>query len=104
MTFDFQSEFNRAWGNITDRVGVEGVFTPATGDPIPLGVMFTKESQLQPSGMAQTWDTGSTIEYGLEDIPREAAVGETFTLADTIVYTVRRIESNDGFTVKVVVS
>lgn len=103
MTFDFQSEFNRAWGNITDRAGVEAVFTSATGDMVPLGVIFLKESQLQPSGMAQTWDIGSTVEYSLEDIAREAVVGETFTI-DATVYTVRKIESNDGYTVKAVVS
>ena len=104
MTFDFQSEFDRAWGHITDRMGEqEAVFTPSTGEPVTLDVILVKESQLQPSGNAQTWDTGTTIEYSLTDIAREAVVGETFTI-DSVVYTVRKIESNDGYTVKVVVS
>ena len=84
-------------------LGVAAIFTPLTGSPVNLNVGFRKSTEIQPSGMAQTWELGTTVEYSLEDIAREAYVGETFTI-DSTVYTVRRIERNNGYTVKVVVS
>jgi hypothetical protein len=103
MTFDFQSEFDRAWGHVTERLGNgSAVFTPTSGDPVSLGIVLTLNTEVQPSGNAQTWEMGTTIEYSLEDIGREAVVGETFTIGET-VYTVKKIESNNGYAVKAVV-
>ncbi|MGE4417947.1 MAG: hypothetical protein AB7D26_11980 [Marinobacterium sp.] len=82
--------------------GVSAIFQAGSVSPVTLDVYLNLQSQLQPSGMAQTWEIGRTIEYLLADIGREAAVGETFTIgADE--YTVVRIESNDGYVVKAVV-
>lgn len=84
-------------------LGVSATFTPASGPAVSLDVHFRQQSELQPSGTAQTWEIGSTIEYALADLGREALVGETFTIASA-VWTVRKVESADGYAVKVVVS
>lgn len=89
--------------NVDTGLGVLATFTPATGVPVSLPVHFRQQSELQPSGMAQTWEFGTTIEYRLEDLGREAAIGETFTI-ESSVWTVRKVERADGYTVRVVVS
>ena len=83
-------------------LGISATFTPLTGAAIPMDVSLNKQTEIQPSGNAQTWEIGNTIEYSLEDLDREAVVGETFTIGETI-YTVKKVESNNGYTVKVVV-
>jgi len=98
--------FKQAVADILDSaigLGVSATFIPASGSSIVLDVSLNSQSELQPSGMAQTWEIGTTIEYSLSSIGREAMVGERFVIgADT--WTVRKIESNNGYTVKAVVS
>jgi hypothetical protein len=110
MAFNFRAELLRAWDHVVARYGVEMKFTPKTGTAITgVRVILTQSTQIQPSGDMQTWGLGNTIEYSLSDVPREARVGETFTITDaehpevTKVFTVKSLESNDGHTVKVVV-
>ena len=57
---------------------------------------------LQPSGDSQVWERATTIEYALEEVGREADVGDTFTI-ESIVYTVKAVLENDGYFVKVAV-
>ena len=64
---------------------------------------LVRETQLQPSGQFQAWELGTTIEYALAALGREANPGETFTISGT-TYTVRAVEKNDGFACKVVVT
>lgn len=96
--------FAGALPGIFTAAGEAAVFTPATGDPIPCFVFIDFNVMLQPSGMeAQVWETGTTIEALLSDIGREPDRGETFTV-DGVVYTVKAIATNDGLTVKMVVT
>lgn len=81
------------------------LFTPAAGDPVPVKVHVSKETDFQPRGLeAQTWAPKPTLEYLLSDIGREVDDGETFTMdADGTVYTVVNGDDleNDGVFVKV---
>ena len=86
-----------------DRLGgVEAVFTPMTGEPTNIKVMFTEMMQMQPEGQAQTWVQEKSIAYSVADLPREAIVGETFTIDGTI-YEVCAVAENDGYVIKVIV-
>ena len=101
---DFDTLQNRLWADVVAKLGgVDAVFTPLPGEPSSFKVLFTESMQLQPSGMSQTWVQVIHIGYSLADLPREAFVGETFTI-NGIVYRVSAITENDGYVVKVVVN
>jgi len=94
-----------------ETAGEDAAFTPAAGGPIPCKVFIDFGVQYQPAGTeAQIWERGTFIEALLSDAPdvgigtTEPNRGETFTLAGGIVYTVKAILTNDGLTVKVVVT
>jgi hypothetical protein len=96
--------FAGALPGIFTAAGEAAVFTPATGSPIPCFVFIDFNVMLQPSGMeAQVYEQGTAIEALLLDIGREPNRGETFTVGG-VVYTVKAPISNDGLTVKCVVS
>jgi len=104
MAFDFRTEFYRCWGLLVDGYGVDSVFTPLSGDPVDLRVIFSQASQVfSSSGGLQSWELADTVEYSLEDIPREVIVGESF-LIEGVEKSVRLVESNNGYVVKVIVS
>ena len=100
---DFDAHRARLWADVLDRLGgVEAVFTPMTGETTNIKVMFTEMMQMQPEGQAQTWVQGKSIAYSIADLPREAIVGETFTI-DGTVYEVCAVAENDGYVIKVIV-
>ncbi len=93
----------RLWADVLDRLGgVEAVFVPMTGDPTNIKVMFTETMQMQPEGHTQTWVQEKSIAYSIADLPREAIVGETFTI-DGKSYDVCAVSKNDGYVIKVIV-
>ena len=101
---DFDTLQNRLWADVLAKLGgVDAVFTPLTGEPSSFKVMFTESMQLQPGGISQTWVQVISIEYSLADLPREAVVGETFTV-DGTDYRVSAVSENDGYVIKVVVN
>lgn len=102
---DFDILQNRLWADVLAKLGgVDAVFTPLIGEPIePFKVMLTESMQLQPGGISQTWVQAINIEYSLNDLSREAMVGETFRIDDTD-YRVNAVTENDGYVVKVVVN
>ena len=101
---DFDIYQDRLWADVLAYLGgVDAVFTPLIGEPSNLKVLFTESMQLQPSGMSQTWVQVIHIGYSLTDLPREAVVGETFTI-DGTDYRVSAVTENDGYVVKVVVN
>ena len=87
-------------------------FTPAAGASVPCKVFIDFNVSLEPAGFeGMTQQTGTVIEAllnGNEASPDGIAISrppvrdETFTLAG-IIYTVARILTNDGFTVKMAV-
>lgn len=85
------------------QLGVDAIYTPLTGTPIPLRIMLNKDIVLQPASMeSQVVETGTTIEAIIADLGKLPARGETFT-ADGTNYTVQSISRNDGIEVEVVV-
>jgi hypothetical protein len=101
---DFEIYQDRLWADVLAKLGgVDAIFTPMTGEPSSFKVLLTESMQLQPSGMAQTWVQVTHIGYSLADLPREAIVGETFTI-DGTDYRVNAVTENDGYVVKVVVN
>jgi hypothetical protein len=100
---DFKILQMRLWADVLERLGgVEAVFTPMTGEPTNIKVMFAETMQMQPEGQTQTWVQEKSIAYSVADLPREAIVGETFTIDGTI-YEVCAIAENDGYVIKVIV-
>ena len=101
---DFEIYQDRLWADVLAKLGgVEATFTPMTGEPSRFKVLFAESMQLQPPGMSQTWVQITHIGYSLADLPREAIVGETFTI-DGTDYRVNAVTENDGYVVKVVVN
>lgn len=85
-------------------LGIDAVYTPLTGDPVPLRIMLNKNIVLQPSSMdTQVVELGTTIEAILADLGKLPVRGETF-VADSDVYTVQSISRNDGEEVEVIVT
>ena len=100
---DFDAYRARLWADVLDKLGGDNaVFTSLTGQPITLKVMFSETMMMQPDGQAQTWVQEKSIAYSIADLPREAIVGETFTIGDK-VYEVCAVTENDGYVIKVVV-
>jgi hypothetical protein len=103
MTFDFQSEFDRAWGHVTERLGEQdATFTPTGGDPISLAVLLVKETVMQPSGgMSESWGMITTIEMNLSDLDGvEPDKGDRIVVG-TDAYQVHSVLENNGYSVKV---
>ena len=101
---DFDTLQNMLWDSVLAKLGgVDAAFTPLTGAPSSIKVVFAESMQLQPSGLTQTWLQVKTIEYSLADLNREAMVGESFTIGG-MRYFVQSIMNNDGYVVKAVVS
>jgi len=95
--------FDKALADIFSIRGTAAIFTPAEGDPLSCRVLIERDTDLQPGGYeAQAWGRGTTLEYRLDEVGKEADRGETFTVGSD-VWTVRKVEENDGLTVKVVV-
>jgi len=93
----------RLWSDVLAKLGgVEAVFTPVTGEPVTVNVMFSQTMQMQPEGQAQTWVQEKSVSYSIADLSREAVVGETFTIGSTI-YEVCAAAENNGYVVKVIV-
>ena len=99
----FTNLMTRLWANVLDKLGgMDATFAPLTGEPITLKVMFTETMLMQPDGQTQTWVQEKSIAYSIADLPREAIVGETFSI-DGTVYEVCAISENDGYVIKAVV-
>ena len=82
--------------------GNNGVYTPLTGDAVACRVNIVREAALQPEGYdVQVFDVGTTIEGRVSEIG-EPKIGSSFVV-DSKTYTVKKVESNDGIFVKVVV-
>ena len=88
--------------SVLDIFGVEAVYTPLLGGAVTCQVNLVYESNLQPSGYdVQVFEVGTTIEGKVSDIG-EPKIGSTFAIG-SLTFTVKKVESNDGTFVKVVV-
>lgn len=92
------------------RIGAEdATYTPAGGVTIDCKVFIDFDVQFQPSGMeAQVWKRGTTIEALLSEAEggiglTEPNRGDVFVY-DGTSYKVSSVMSNDGLTVKMVVT
>jgi len=102
--------FAAAVPNIFIAAGEDALFSPAGGASIPCKIFIDFDVQLQPSGMeAQVWQRGTTIEALLSEAAgvgiglTEPNRGDKFTY-DGTDYEAQAIVSNDGLTVKMVVT
>lgn len=94
--------FDTAIARIFTKIGSEATFTPASGSSVSgIYVNLELDSQLQgmEGGVVRIMPT---IEYIINDLGREAAEGETFTVSGT-VYTVCERVAYDGKTAMVAV-
>ena len=100
---DFDAYRARLWADVLNKLGgMDATFTSLTGQPITLKVMFSETMQMQPDGQTQTWVQEKSVAYSIADLPREAIVGETFTI-DSRDYEVCAVAENDGYVIKVIV-
>jgi hypothetical protein len=85
-------------------IGEDATYNPAGGAAISLRVIVNRSILLQPGGLeSQVYERGTTIEAQLADVGSEPNRGDTFTVgAET--FTVKSIESNDNYTVVMVVT
>lgn len=99
----FRDYLYRLWADVVEKLGgVESTFTPLTGDPTSFKVMFSETMKLQPEGHTLTWVQEKNIVYSFYDLPREAVVGEIFTI-DGTDHEVCAVAENNGCVIKVVV-
>ncbi len=87
------------------KVGEDAVFTPLSGDPVPLKVFVEFGVALEPDGFeGPSRQQAVIIEALLADLPHEPQKGEAFAVTEdgvTATYKVGRVIGNDRFTVKV---
>ncbi len=101
-----EATFNQAAQDIVDAQGQSATFTPLVGDPVSCTVNPEIEVEFQPAGESQVWEPGTTIEYLLSEVGKEADPGDTFLIAAGIyagTYTVKAVLENDGRFCKVTV-
>lgn len=100
---DIETAFDKAAGDLFNRIGRDGVYQPVTGDPVDCKVVIEFDVDLEPLGFnAQVWGRGITIEAILSMLGKEPDAQETFTV-DAIVYEVQTVQKNDGRFVTIVV-
>ena len=107
-----RAELQSALPDMFEAAGEDAIFTPAVGDPLDCKVFIDFNVALEPDSFeGTTLQTGTVIEALLNGdavlpdgiaISRVPVRSETFTLAG-VTYSVARIISNDGFTVKMAV-
>jgi hypothetical protein len=91
-----EAAFDTMADDLFDQLGVDATFTPATGDPVALKVVFKSMLAMQPTSYeTRSWQGEDSIEFVLDDLGREPNRGETFTVEST-VYTVQGVVANDG--------
>ena len=99
--------FSQAAQDIFDALGQSATFTPLVGDPVEnVTINLEIEVAYQPAGESQVWEQGTTIEYVLSEVGKEADPGDTFLIASGTYagnYTVKAVAENDGRFVKVTV-
>jgi hypothetical protein len=86
----------------SDFFATAAIFTPTTGSPVSCNVIIDHDALVQLDGYEIGVTTlGTAIDAMVADVgtPRS---GDTFT-AGSVIYTVKRIESNDGNVVRLVV-
>lgn len=103
MTLSEQMEIDlqRAFFS-SDDFASAATFTDVGGDPVICNVIIDHDVILQPDAYdAQIAEIGTTIDALVSDVgtPRH---GATVIVGDT-TYTVKRIETNDGYVIKLVV-
>ncbi len=86
-----------------NRRGVDAVYHPAPGEPVPCKIRIIHDSELRPSGDLEIGVimVGTVIQALCEDVGRPRS-GSTF-LADGETYTVARLDSTDRIFTKVVI-
>jgi hypothetical protein len=94
--------------SIMKTLGEDAVYTPAGGgDPIACYVVPEFDVQFEPDGMtAQTWQSGTVISALLSQVLTEPDPKSTFLVqfeTGDVLYTVKRILSNNGIRVKMAV-
>jgi len=83
---------------LLEEMGVDAIFTPASGPPISLKVSFQEEILLQPGGStAEVYAPSKTIEFFFSAIGRKPVEGETFTIGITVYRVVSILTSEDAF-------
>jgi hypothetical protein len=83
---------------LLEEMGVDAIFTPASGPAIPLKVSFQEEILLQPGAMtAEVYAPTKTIEFFFQDIGRKPAEDETFTIGTTVYRVTSVLDSEDDF-------
>ena len=84
----FGSAANKALQRIYARMGVDAVFSPKSGEDIPLRGIKEEGVAHEPfSGIVQAAVSQIEIQYMRADLDRRVVNGETFTIGET-VYTV----------------
>jgi len=85
------------------KEGEEAIFHPATGEGIPCHVFIDFDVDVKVEDLeTQVWERTTVIEADLAEIGREPVRDEGFTVAG-VMYRVKRILGNDGFSVKAAV-
>lgn len=99
-----RSDMEAVLPEMFEVLGEEATFTPAGGDPVSCYILIDFDVDLQPDGFSTTaWQRSTVIEAVLSVIGAEPNRGDIFTYKST-AYTVEKITSNDGLTVKVAVT
>ena len=106
MTFKEQmaKDLNQVFFN-TEEFADKAVYTPVSGDPVSCDVVVNHDALIQADGYDLSMATlGTTVTAMVADVGTVNR-GDIFTMADSTVYTVQRIErySVDGHDVTVVV-
>lgn len=100
---DIEEVFAQASLDMFNELGEDALFTPLAGDPVDCKVILEQGVDLQPGGYSsQAYAQGTTIEYILASVGKEADRGETFEVGED-TWTVQAVEENDGTFCKVTV-
>jgi hypothetical protein len=97
--------FGDALSNIINSpLGEDAVYTPVSGAAKSIRVFIERNTSLQPTGFeGQVFERGTIIEALLADLGGEPDPGATFVVSGE-TYTVRTIEDNDDYVVRMVCS
>jgi hypothetical protein len=89
---------------INSELGEDAVYTPVSGAAKSIRVFIERNTSLQPTGFeGQVFERGTIIEALLADLGGEPDPGATFVVSGE-TYTVRTIEDNDDYIVRMICS
>lgn len=89
---------------VNSELGEDAVYTPVSGTVKALRVFIERDISMQPTGFeGQVFERGTIIEALLADLGGEPDPGATFVVGGE-TYTVRTIQDNDDYIVRMVCS